>query len=220
MIGQDTLLNYVGGTWAAPDATDSIPVHNPATGEVIAAAPLSGATDVGKAVAAASAAWQKWRRVPPGDRIQPLFRLKALLDAQFTDVAKLITQECGKTLGEAEGELRRGIENVEVATGIPSLMQGSNLEDIASGIDELMIRQPVGVVGVITPFNFPGMVPMWFLPYAVAAGNTFVVKAGERFELLGKNSLREETYASPAVAHGQLFLRTVDHLYCISDEHK
>ena len=106
--------------------------------------------------------------------------LKALLDAQFTEIARLITQECGKTLAEAEGELRRGIENVEVATGIPSLMLGSNLEDIASGIDELMIRQPVGVVGVITPFNFPGMIPLWFLPYAVACGNTVVLKPSEK----------------------------------------
>ena len=133
-----------------------------------------------RAVEAAQKALPAWRRTPPGDRIQPLFRLKALLDAQFTDVARLITQECGKTLGEAEGELRRGIENVEVASGIPSLMMGSNLEDIASGIDELMIRQPVGVVGVITPFNFPGMIPLWFLPYAVACGNTLVLKPSEK----------------------------------------
>jgi malonate-semialdehyde dehydrogenase (acetylating)/methylmalonate-semialdehyde dehydrogenase len=135
---------------------------------------------VARAVEAAHKALPAWRRTPAGDRIQPLFRLKALLDAQFTDVAQLITQECGKTLAEAEGELRRGIENVEVATGIPSLMMGSNLEDIASGIDELMIRQPVGVVGVIAPFNFPGMIPLWFLPYAVACGNTLVLKPSEK----------------------------------------
>ncbi len=133
-----------------------------------------------EAVKAAREAYPAWRRTPPGDRIQPLFRLKALLDANFTDVAKLLVQECGKTLAEAEGELRRGIENVEVATGIPSMMMGSNLEDIASGIDELMIRQPVGVVGVIAPFNFPGMIPLWFLPYAVACGNTLVLKPSEK----------------------------------------
>ena len=120
--------------------------------------------------------YQKWRRTPPGDRIQPLFKLKALLEQHWDEVAQVITEECGKTLGEAEGELRRGIENVEVATGIPSLMMGSNLEDIASGIDELMIRQPVGVVAAITPFNFPGMIPLWFLPYAVACGNTLILK--------------------------------------------
>jgi malonate-semialdehyde dehydrogenase (acetylating)/methylmalonate-semialdehyde dehydrogenase len=141
---------------------------------------MSESAAVARAVEAAQKALPAWRRTPPGDRIQPLFRLKALLDAQFTEVAKLITQECGKTLGEAEGELRRGIENVEVATGIPSMMMGSNLEDIASGIDEIMIRQPVGVVGVIAPFNFPGMIPLWFLPYAVACGNTLVLKPSEK----------------------------------------
>ena len=129
---------------------------------------------------AAGAALPAWRRTPPGDRIQPLFKLKALLDAQFSDIARVITQECGKTLSEAEGELKRGLENVEVATGIPSLMMGSNLEDIASGIDELMIRQPVGIVAAITPFNFPGMIPLWFLPYAVACGNTLVLKPSEK----------------------------------------
>jgi malonate-semialdehyde dehydrogenase (acetylating)/methylmalonate-semialdehyde dehydrogenase len=108
-------------------------VKNPATGEVIAKAPLSGASEVEKAVAAASKAWQTWRRVPPGDRIQPLFKLKALMDAQVKDLARTITEECGKTLVEAEAEVKRAIENVEVASGIPSLMQGSNLEDIAPG---------------------------------------------------------------------------------------
>jgi malonate-semialdehyde dehydrogenase (acetylating)/methylmalonate-semialdehyde dehydrogenase len=180
MITHDTLRNYIGGHWETAAAGDSIPVRNPATGEVIAAAPLSGAADVDKAVRAAAAALPAWRRTPPGDRIQPLFRLKALLDAQFTEIARLITRECGKTLAEAEGELRRGIENVEVASGIPSLMMGSNLEDIASGIDELMIRQPVGVVAIVTPFNFPAMIPLWFLPYAVACGNTVVLKPSEK----------------------------------------
>jgi malonate-semialdehyde dehydrogenase (acetylating) / methylmalonate-semialdehyde dehydrogenase len=180
MIEQGTLLNFVGGTWQRVDAPSGIAVHNPATGEVLSTAPLSPAASVARAVEAAQQALPAWRRTPAGDRIQPLFRLKALLDAQFSDVARLITQECGKTLGEAEGELRRGIENVEVASGIPSLMMGSNLEDIASGIDELMIRQPVGVVGVIAPFNFPGMIPLWFLPYAVACGNTLVLKPSEK----------------------------------------
>ena len=183
MIVQETLRNYIGGTWQDASAAETLPVHNPATGEVIAAAPLSGRADVEKAVRSASEALQKWRRTPPGDRIQPLFRLKALLDAQFTEIAKLITQECGKTLVEAEGELRRGIENVEVATGIPTMMMGSNVEDIATGIDELMIRQPVGVVAIITPFNFPGMIPLWFLPYAIACGNTVILKPSEKTPL-------------------------------------
>jgi malonate-semialdehyde dehydrogenase (acetylating)/methylmalonate-semialdehyde dehydrogenase len=109
--------------------------------------------------------------------------MKALLDENFSAIARLITREAGKTLAESEGELRRGIENVEVAAGIPSMMMGSNLEDIASGIDELMIRQPVGVVSVITPFNFPGMIPLWFLPYAIACGNTVVLKPSEKTPL-------------------------------------
>jgi malonate-semialdehyde dehydrogenase (acetylating) / methylmalonate-semialdehyde dehydrogenase len=180
MIVETALRNYVGGRWEAASASQTTSVRNPATGEVIAEAPLSGAADIARAVQAASAALPSWRRTPPGDRIQPLFRLKALLDANFNEIARLITQECGKVLAESEGELKRGVENVEVATGIPSMMMGSNLEDIASGIDELMIRQPVGVVGVITPFNFPGMIPLWFLPYAVACGNTVVLKPSEK----------------------------------------
>jgi len=183
MIGQETLKNYVGGHWEAASASATIPVKNPATGDLLADAPLSTGSDVAKAVEAASKALAAWRRTPPGDRIQPLFKLKALLDANFSDLARLVTQECGKTLAESEGELRRGIENVEVATGIPSMMMGSNLEDIASGIDELMFRQPVGVVAIITPFNFPGMIPLWFLPYAVACGNTAIIKPSEKTPL-------------------------------------
>jgi malonate-semialdehyde dehydrogenase (acetylating)/methylmalonate-semialdehyde dehydrogenase len=180
MTAGSTLLNYVGGHWQAADAGEQVVVRNPATGETLSAAPLSSSTDVEKVVRAAAAALPAWRRTPPGDRIQPLFKLKALLDANYPDIARLITLECGKTLAESEGELKRGLENVEVATGIPSLMMGSNLEDIASGIDELMIRQPVGIVAAITPFNFPGMIPLWFLPYAVACGNAVIVKPSEK----------------------------------------
>jgi malonate-semialdehyde dehydrogenase (acetylating)/methylmalonate-semialdehyde dehydrogenase len=180
MIERGTLLNYVGGKWHASSATETFPILNPATAELLAAAPVSAAEDVNQAVHAAREALVTWRRTPPGDRIQPLFKLKALLDTHFNELARVITLECGKTLAESQGELKRGLENVEVATGIPSLMMGSNLEDIASGIDELMIRQPVGVVGAITPFNFPGMIPLWFLPYAVACGNTLVLKPSEK----------------------------------------
>jgi len=183
MLVEIALKNYIGGAWEAARAAESIAVTNPATGEVIAQVPLSSRDDVANAVKAAAGALPAWRRTPAGDRIQPLFRLKSLLDDNFSDIARLITQECGKTLVEAEGELRRGIENVEVASGIPSLMMGANLEDIASGIDELMIRQPVGVVAVITPFNFPGMIPLWFLPYAIACGNTLVLKPSEKTPL-------------------------------------
>src|SRR5712691_6975183 len=179
MIEQGALLNYVGGAWER-SAAERLPVDNPATGDVLVDVPLSSAAEVDNAVRAASVAFPAWRRTPAGDRIQPLFKLKALLDRHYVDIAQVITRECGKTLAESEGELKRGIENVEVASGIPSLMMGSNLEDISSGIDELMIRQPVGVVAAITPFNFPGMIPLWFLPYAVACGNTLVVKPSEK----------------------------------------
>ena len=179
MIQDGNLLNYLGGRWEAA-AGETIPVDNPATLETLAGVPLSSASDVDRAVRAAAEALPGWRRTPAGERIQPLFKLKALLDSHYDELARVITLECGKTLAESDGELRRGVENVEVASGIPSLMMGSNLEDIASGIDELMIRQPVGVVAAITPFNFPGMIPLWFLPYAVACGNTVIIKPSEK----------------------------------------
>jgi malonate-semialdehyde dehydrogenase (acetylating)/methylmalonate-semialdehyde dehydrogenase len=180
MIDRGTLMNRIGAEWRAAIAGNTAPICDPATGDVLVAMPLSTADDVHDAVRAALAAYPAWSRTPPGERIQPLFRLKALLDAHLGELARIITRECGKTLAESEGELKRGIENVEVATGIPSLMLGATLEDIASGIDEMMIRQPVGVVGMITPFNFPAMIPLWFVPYAVACGNTVVLKPSEK----------------------------------------
>ena len=174
------LLNYAGGRWEASHAADTLAVSNPATGEPLAAVPLSRSDDVDLAVQAAVKAFPQWRRTPPGERIQFLFKLKDLLERNVRELATTITQECGKTLAESDGELRRSIENVEVATGIPSLMMGANVEDIASGIDELMIRQPIGVVAVITPFNFPGMIPFWFIPYALACGNCVIVKPSEK----------------------------------------
>jgi malonate-semialdehyde dehydrogenase (acetylating) / methylmalonate-semialdehyde dehydrogenase len=180
MIQDGQLLNYVNGAWQRSQASEWVEVHNPATAETIVRVPLTGRDEVDQAVQAAATAFESWRRTPPTDRIQYLFRLKNLLEQHFDEIAQLTTQECGKTLTEAKAELRRAIENVEVATGVPSLMQGRNLEDIASGIDELMIRQPLGVVAAITPFNFPGMVPLWFLPYAIACGNCFVLKPSEK----------------------------------------
>ncbi|MGH7340558.1 MAG: aldehyde dehydrogenase family protein, partial [Candidatus Rokuibacteriota bacterium] len=142
--------------------------------------PLSGAEEIGRAVEAAATAFREWRRTPPGERIQYLFRFKRLLEDELDRLARTVTEECGKTYAESVGELRRGIENVEVACGIPVMMQGYNSEDIATGIDETMIRQPLGVVGVITPFNFPGMIPLWFVPYALACGNPVVLKPSEK----------------------------------------
>ncbi len=183
MIQDGQLLNFTNGTWQRAAATEFVDVQNPATHDTIVKVPLSSCDEVDQAVQAAQAAWDGWRRTPPTERIQYLFKLKNLLETHFDEIARLTTEECGKTLVEAKAEMRRAIENVETATGVPSLMQGSNLEDIASGIDEFMIRQPVGVVAAITPFNFPGMVPLWFLPYAIACGNCFVLKPSEKTPL-------------------------------------
>jgi malonate-semialdehyde dehydrogenase (acetylating) / methylmalonate-semialdehyde dehydrogenase len=189
--------NYINGQWQNSSAGEWQDVINPATGEALARVPLSPAAEVDQAVAAAAAAYPGWRRTPPENRIQPLFKLKELLEKHLRELATIVTRENGKTLTEAEAELRRTIENVEVACGIPMMMQGYNLEDVASGIDEMMIRQPLGVVAAITPFNFPAMVPFWFLPYAIACGNTFILKPSERvplsvariFELLEETGL-------------------------------
>lgn len=177
------LPNFVDGAWRKAATPTSLAVENPATREPLARVPLSTRDDVDAAVRAAQAAFTEWRRTPVTERIQYLFALKPLLEQHLDDLARTITQECGKTLEEARAELRRGIENVEVACGAPAMMQGYNTEDIARGIDELMIRQPVGVVAAVTPFNFPGMIPMWFLPYALACGNCFILKPSERVPL-------------------------------------
>ncbi|PLZ28902.1 CoA-acylating methylmalonate-semialdehyde dehydrogenase, partial [Fischerella thermalis] len=178
-----TLPNYINGEWCASNATEFLDVINPATTEVLAKVPLSTASEVNQATEVAAAAFVTWRRTPPTERVQYLFKLKNLLEENFEDLARIITQECGKTLAESKGEMRRAIENVEVACGIPMMMQGTNLEDIARGIDEMMIRQPLGVCAVIGPFNFPGMIPFWFMPYAIACGNTYIVKPSEKVPL-------------------------------------
>jgi malonate-semialdehyde dehydrogenase (acetylating)/methylmalonate-semialdehyde dehydrogenase len=144
--------------------------------KVIGRVPLSTATELDHAVKAAHDAFPEWRRLTPLARARYLSRLRELLEDAFEEISRAGVMEHGKTIDESRGETRRGIENVEVATGIPSLMMGYNLEDIAQGIDEYMIRQPLGVFGCIAPFNFPFMVPLWFLPYAVATGNTYIVK--------------------------------------------
>ena len=180
MIQDGQLLNYVGGKWRRAQAGEFLDVRNPATAETIVRVPLSPAEEVDEAVHAAHTAFADWRRTPPTERIQYLFKFKKLLEDHYDEIARLTTQECGKTLAESQGELQRGIENVEVASGIPSLMMGYNVEDIARGIDEHMFRQPVGVVAAITPFNFPSMIPLWFLPYAIACGNCFILKPSEK----------------------------------------
>jgi malonate-semialdehyde dehydrogenase (acetylating) / methylmalonate-semialdehyde dehydrogenase len=177
------ILNYIDGKWRTSGSTEHQDVVNPATGEVMGHVPISHAVEIEQAAQAASVAFLKWRQTPANDRVQFLFKLKNQLEENFEELARTITMECGKTIDESRGEVRRLIENVEVACGIPLMMQGYNSEDIAPGIDEFMIRQPVGVCAAIAPFNFPAMVPFWFLPYAIACGNTYIVKPSERVPL-------------------------------------
>lgn len=176
----NTLSNYINGAWRPSTSGQVLDVHNPATAEILARVPLSSPEEVDQAARAAATAFESWRRIPPVERVQYLFRLKNLLEEHIDELSRSITNENGKTFAEAKGEMRRAIENVEVACGIPILMQSEFSEDIARGIDEFVIRQPVGVAAIIAPFNFPGMIPFWFLPYAVATGNTVIVKPSER----------------------------------------
>jgi malonate-semialdehyde dehydrogenase (acetylating)/methylmalonate-semialdehyde dehydrogenase len=174
------ILDFINGDWTDAKAADLLDVVNPASAQTMAAVVMTPKEVVAQAVEAGQRAFEEWRRTPVLDRVQPLFRFKMLLEEHIDEIARVITNECGKTYKESIGEIRRGIENVEVACGMPSLIQGFNNEDIASGIDEHMFRQPLGVVTAITPFNFPGMIPLWFLPYAVATGNAFILKPSER----------------------------------------
>ena len=177
------LDNFIGGRWVGAHTTEFFDVHNPAVGDVIGRTPLSTGADVDAAVRAATDAFPAWRDTPVNARAQVLYRFKALLEEHFEEMARIVTTEHGKTLDEARGSVRRGIECVEVACGAPSLMQGFGLEDISQGIDCHVVRQPLGVCAAIAPFNFPAMVPMWFLPFAIATGNTFVLKPSEQVPL-------------------------------------
>ena len=197
------ILNFLNGGWSPSVGKDTLKIVNPATGAELADNPVGDAGDVSRVVDSAARAFPGWRSTPPGERVQYLFRFKQLLEDHFEEIARLTTQEHGKTLAESRGELRRGIENVEVACGIPILMQGYNLEDVARGIDETMIRQPLGVVAAITPFNFPSMIPLWFLPYALACGNSFVLKPSERVPLTMTRvfELLEQLHLPPGVVN-------------------
>lgn len=181
----EILKNYINGKWTDCNTTETSNVVNPATGEVIARVPAgkAAAAEIEKAVAAAQAAYLQWKDVPVLKRIQPLFKLKQLLEENSAEIARMITMESGKTLAEASGEMQRAIENVEVAAGAPMLMQSEFLENIASGIDEYMVRQPLGVTACIAPFNFPAMISFWFLPYAIACGNSMIIKPSEKVPL-------------------------------------
>lgn len=181
----EILKNYIDGVWMASKAAETRDVVNPATQEVLVRVPYAGGTaaDVELAVQSASRAYKEWSKVPVIKRTQVLYKLKALMEGQQEVLAEIITKESGKTYGESIGEIQRAIENIEVACGTPMLMAGDIIEDIATGIDEMMIRQPLGVAACITPFNFPGMIVFWFLPYAIATGNAFIVKPSEKVPL-------------------------------------
>lgn len=176
----EKIYNYINGKWVEPAVPDFSDVINPATGAVIARTPLCGKNDVDEAARAASDAFPAWRRTPAQERVQYLFKLRDLMKSNLDEIARLITNECGKTIDESKAEMVRAIENVEVACGIPLMSKGEISEDIAPGIDEIMLRQPVGVCATIAPFNFPGMIPFWYLPYALACGNTYLVKPSEK----------------------------------------
>lgn len=179
------LKNYIDGDWVASSSDQSIDVVNPALQEVMAKVPYGPETkkDVAKATESAVNAFKEWRTVPVMKRVQVLYQLKSLIEQNMESLAEIITMESGKTRAESIGEIQRAIENIEVACGTPMLMAGDIIEDIATGIDEMVIRHPLGVTACITPFNFPSMIVFWFLPYAIATGNAFIVKPSEKVPL-------------------------------------
>jgi malonate-semialdehyde dehydrogenase (acetylating) / methylmalonate-semialdehyde dehydrogenase len=174
------LRNYIDGAWRAPEGVERLEDRDPATGELAAWIPLSGAAEVDAAVRAASAAQPEWGAVPPQRRARAIMRLRAALEERREELARLVTADMGKGLADADAEVGRGIESVEAACAIPHVLKGESLEGVAHGMDVELWRQPVGVVGAITPFNFPAMIPLWFLPFAIACGNAFVLKPSER----------------------------------------
>jgi malonate-semialdehyde dehydrogenase (acetylating)/methylmalonate-semialdehyde dehydrogenase len=174
------ILNYINSEWVKPVVKEFAEVINPATGELMAKTPLCDGESVETAAKCANEAFPSWRRTPVQDRIQYLFVLRDLLKSNLDEIAQTITNEAGKTLEESRAEMVRAIENVEVACGMPMMAKGEIVEDIAPGIDEIMLRQPLGVCATIAPFNFPGMIPFWYLPYALACGNTYIVKPSEK----------------------------------------
>jgi malonate-semialdehyde dehydrogenase (acetylating)/methylmalonate-semialdehyde dehydrogenase len=179
----EVLSNFIGGRWVPSSGTERLDVHNPAHGIVIAQTPMSTGRDVDAAVQAAASAFPAWSETPPVVRARAMFKFRALLEQDFELLARTITIEHGKTLDESRGSVRRAIECVEVACGAPSMLMGYGLENVAHGIDCTAMRQPIGVCAAIAPFNFPAMVPLWFLPFAVVSGNTFVLKPSEQVPL-------------------------------------
>jgi malonate-semialdehyde dehydrogenase (acetylating)/methylmalonate-semialdehyde dehydrogenase len=177
------IRNLIGSEWSAPVSGETLPVFNPATGEVIDRVPLSGAHEVAQAADAAAAAFASWSRTAVMERVRLMFRFKALLEEHYEELAAIVTRHHGKTLDEARGEARRGIEVVDFACGAPTLLQGRTLRDVSGGVDQDLYRYPVGVCAGVPPFNFPVMIPLWMFPLAVVAGNTFILKPSERTPL-------------------------------------
>jgi malonate-semialdehyde dehydrogenase (acetylating)/methylmalonate-semialdehyde dehydrogenase len=178
-----TVKFYTNGVWQDAPGRTLHPITNPATGQVIAQLPYATADDVDRTAHAAHAAFLKWREVPVAERVQVFYRYKNLLEKHAEEIARILSTENGKTLDDAAGSVRRAIQMVEVACGMPSLMMGQSLENVSKGIDCQTIRQPLGVCAGITPFNFPAMVPMWMFPFAIACGNTFILKPSEKVPL-------------------------------------
>lgn len=174
---------YIGGEWLPQRDLTTSPVYNPSTGEIIAECPLGGSAEVDAAVQAAAAAFPAWRETPAVERARVFFRYRQLIEENFDLICQTVSLEHGKTLVEARGSVYRGLENVEYACGIPTLLMGDNLENLARGVDCETILQPLGVCAGITPFNFPAMVPLWMFPLALACGNTFVLKPSEKVPL-------------------------------------
>ncbi|NIA14907.1 MAG: CoA-acylating methylmalonate-semialdehyde dehydrogenase [Nitrospiraceae bacterium] len=182
-MGQSVCKQFIGGEWCDAAACEFFEVTNSSTGEVIAQSPLSGVPDVNAAVAAAAAAFPEWAATPVSRRAQYLFRYKVLLEEHLDDLAAVLCLEHGKTRPEAIGELRRGLEVVDMCCGMPMLMKGDTLDDLGGGVDYQTTRYPLGVCAGITPFNFPGMIPHWMFPVAIACGNTFVLKPSQQTPL-------------------------------------
>src|SRR5258708_1703614 len=179
-IGVKQINHWIGGRVAGTKSGRSGPVYNPATGEVQAHVDFASVEEVDEVVACAKKAWTEWRATPLSRRAECMFRLRELIDANRRAIAELITLEHGKTLPDATGEVSRGLENIEFACGIPQLLKGGYSEQASRGVDVYQIRQPLGVVAGITPFNFPAMVPMWMIGNAIACGNSFILKPSER----------------------------------------
>jgi malonate-semialdehyde dehydrogenase (acetylating)/methylmalonate-semialdehyde dehydrogenase len=177
------LKNYVNGKWCESKDSRVRDVINPADGQLLARVPAGSKEDIADAAECAHQAWLEWRNTPPVQRIQYLFKMKQILESNADEIAEICTKECGKTFAESKAELVRAIENIEVACGIPKLLQSEFSEDIATGVDEFCIRQPLGVGASISPFNFPIMIPFWFMPYAIACGNSYIVKPSGKVPL-------------------------------------